>query len=135
MPPVITPIYPLPGATITDSLATFRVRIEDAFTSLSSYDLDADFATAFNSEAAPQYFYNPTLLGGNPLGREETVYVTITAADDAARCGVNETELSYWFIVDAIGPRVENLDTVVGVYTSCANRCIGFELTDMLGVN
>jgi len=132
-PPNIETISPLPGAIVIDSLAPIVLQIYDDFTSLSSYGILGDFGGSFTTVAGSTYVFDPS--GITVLGPEDTVFVEVWAADSAESCGFNADTFEYWFVVDAVGPRIVAIDSVIGEFTSCDNRCISFLFDDFLGLD
>jgi len=133
-PPMIAPIYPIHGALITDSLAIVEINIYDEYTGLSDCGISADFGTAFTNHAGHEYYFDPS-TAGIVLGPEDTINIAVWAADSAESCGYNCDTLSYWFVIDAIGPRLVEYDSIVGDYTSCDSICLSFLFEDMLGLD
>ncbi len=133
-PPEIVPIYPVAGALITDSLARIRILIIDETVGLADYGFSADFGSAFTSVAGDTFIFDPT-TAGIILGPEDTVCITVWASDSASGCGQNSDTLNYCFAVDAVGPRVTYVDSIIGGFTSCDDRAIRFQFYDFLGLN
>ncbi len=132
-PPHIQMISPLLGALVRDSLAVIVLQIYDDFTGLSNYGISGDFGSSFTSIAGSTYIFDPS--GITVLGPEDTVNFIVWATDSAGTCGFNSDTVSYWFVVDAIGPRISDIDSVVGEWTSCDERCISFAFEDFLGLD
>ncbi|RKZ34359.1 hypothetical protein DRQ33_02320, partial [bacterium] len=133
-PPIIDPIYPLPGALIADSLVVISIKIKDEITSLSGFGIWGDLTGTFTYFSDSLFIYDPTGTG-TIFGPEDTIHIGVWAADSPETCAVNFDTLEYYFVVDAIGPRITEIDSVIGNYTSCDDRCILFHFEDFTGLD
>ncbi len=133
-PPRIEPVLPPPGAVVSDSMAVVKVLVRDELSGVSDVGVAADFGGAFTGEVADTFIFDPALAGA-PLGPEDSVFVMVWASDSATLCGANSDTVAYWFVVDAVGPRLVGVDAPPYGFTSCPDRRISFRYEDFLGID
>ncbi len=133
-PPIINPFWPRAGAIISDSLAAIFIEIYDSLSSVSEVGFISTFSSDFSFNVGDTFIFNPR-SEGVVLGPEDTIFCGAWAIDNALECGRNTDSIHYWFIVDAIGPRLINIDSVYRYFTSCTLRTIKFYFEDFIGID